>query len=178
MRLPPQGKIRQVGEQKTAALAVDLAIRRIAPDHLRDLDIEQMRRVQRLTRGEQPDIHGFRRRRAEKGFGQRRSVDDDHARSRSARTASAGATDGVVSVRLLSRIVRLMIIILAGTMALAQIGLGRHVVLIAFSISFGAVMLGAAIDFGLGGRDVARRVLENRFPEKEEKEKEEDISPL
>jgi Mechanosensitive ion channel, conserved TM helix len=82
------------------------------------------------------------------------------------------------SARLLSGIVRLLIIILAVTMALEQIGLGRHVVLIAFSIAFGAVMLGAAIAFGLGGRDVARRVLENRFPEKEEKEKEEDISPL
>jgi len=84
------------------------------------------------------------------------------------------------SARLLSGVVRLLIIIFAVTMALEQIGLGRHVVLIAFSIAFGAVMLGAAIAFGLGGRDVARRVLERRFleSEEEEKEKEEDISPL
>jgi hypothetical protein len=82
------------------------------------------------------------------------------------------------SAQLLSGLVRLLIIIFAVTMALEQIGLGRHVVLIAFSIAFGAVMLGAAIAFGLGGRDVARRVLEKRFLEAEEKEKEEDISPL
>src|SRR5512146_3216083 len=94
-------------------------------------------------------------------------------------TLLAATNANYPSARLLSGLVRLLIILFAGTMALEQIGLGRHVVLIAFSIAFGAVMLGAAIAFGLGGRDVARRVLEKRFLEsQEEKEKEEDISPL
>ncbi len=93
-------------------------------------------------------------------------------------TLLAATNANYPSARLLSSLVRLLIIILAVTMALEQIGLGRHVVLIAFSIAFGAVMLGAAIAFGLGGRDVARKVLEKRFLEQEEKEKEEDISPL
>jgi Mechanosensitive ion channel, conserved TM helix len=94
-------------------------------------------------------------------------------------TLLAATNANYPSARLLSSLVRLLIVILAVTMALEQIGLGRHVVLIAFSIAFGAIMLGAAIAFGLGGRDVARRMLEKRFmaPE-EEKEKEEDISPL
>jgi hypothetical protein len=52
-------------------------------------------------------------------------------------------------------------------------------VLIAFSIAFGAVMLGSAIAFGLGGRDVARRFLERQFMNNEEPtEKDEEISPL
>jgi len=36
-------------------------------------------------------------------------------------------------------------------------------VLIAFSIVFGALMLGLAIAFGLGGRDLAKSVLERHF---------------
>ena len=91
-------------------------------------------------------------------------------------TLLAAANANYPSARLLASLVRLLIIILVVTMALEQIGLGRHVVLIAFSIAFGAVMLGAAIAFGLGGRDVARQMLERKFLEKDEKE--EEISPL
>jgi hypothetical protein len=47
------------------------------------------------------------------------------------------------------------------------------VVLITFSIAFGAVMLGFAIAFGLGGRDVARRFLERQFTEESQPEKDE-----
>lgn len=83
------------------------------------------------------------------------------------------------SARLLSSIVRLLILIFFVTMALEQIGLGRRVVLIAFSLAFGALMMGLAIAFGLGGRDVARRFLERQFIHKEENtEKDEEISPL
>jgi|YelNatPaOPRAMG01_1025707.scaffolds.fasta_scaffold11545_2 hypothetical protein len=82
------------------------------------------------------------------------------------------------SARLLSSMVRLLIILFFVTMALEQVGLGRHVVLIAFSIAFGAMMLGAAIAFGLGGRDVARRILERQFLQKQPEEKDEEISPL
>ena len=81
------------------------------------------------------------------------------------------------SPRLLSNIVQFLIVIMAVTMALDQMGVGYHVVLIAFSISFGAIMVGLAIAFGLGGRDVARRILERRFPE-DQKEEEDEISPL
>ncbi|MGA8183384.1 MAG: hypothetical protein WB819_07050 [Terriglobia bacterium] len=83
------------------------------------------------------------------------------------------------SARLLSSLVRVLIIVFFVTMALEQIGLGRRVVLIAFSIAFGAMMMGTAIAFGLGGRDVARRFLERQFVQKEETaEKDEEISPL
>ena len=94
-------------------------------------------------------------------------------------TLLAATNANYPSARLLSSMVRLLIVIFAVTMALEQIGLGRHVVLIAFSIAFGAVMLGVAIAFGLGGRDVARRVLENAFWSKRRKrEKEEEFHPL
>jgi hypothetical protein len=93
-------------------------------------------------------------------------------------TLLAAANANYPSARLLSTLVRLLIVIFFVTMALEQIGLGRHVVLIAFSIAFGAVMLGTAIAFGLGGRDVARQMLEKQFLQKESSEKDEDISPL
>jgi hypothetical protein len=94
-------------------------------------------------------------------------------------TLLAAANANYPSARLLSSLVRLLIIIFFVTMALEQIGLGRRVVLIAFSIAFGAMMLGTALAFGLGGRDVARRFLEKQFLHKEETtEKDEEISPL
>ncbi|HUY13443.1 MAG TPA: hypothetical protein VMX16_07425 [Terriglobia bacterium] len=76
------------------------------------------------------------------------------------------------SPRLLSGVVRFIIVILVVTMALERIGLGHGVVLVAFAIFFGALMLGLALAFGLGGRDVARRLLEKRFAEEQKKEEE------
>jgi len=93
-------------------------------------------------------------------------------------TLLAATNANYPSARLLSSLVRLLIILFFVTMALEQIGLGRHVVLIAFSIAFGAMMMGTAIAFGLGGRDVARQVLEKQFLQKESGEKDEEISPL
>jgi len=74
------------------------------------------------------------------------------------------------SPRLISAMVRFVIITLAGTMALERVGLGRGVILVAFSAFFGAIMLGLALAFGLGGRDLARRVLERHFLEKKEED--------
>ena len=92
-------------------------------------------------------------------------------------TLLAAANANYPSARLFSNVVRLLIAILAVTMALEQLGLGQHAVLIAFAIAFGAVMTSLAIAFGLGGREVARRILEREFVEKK-KEEEDEVSPL
>jgi Mechanosensitive ion channel, conserved TM helix len=92
-------------------------------------------------------------------------------------TLLAAANANYPSPRLLANVVRLLIAILAVTMAFEQLGLGQHAVLIAFAIAFGAIMMGLAIAFGLGGRDVARRILEKQFSETKEEE-EDDVSPL
>ncbi len=81
------------------------------------------------------------------------------------------------SPRLIGALVRFVIIALAVTMALERIGLGRGVVLIAFTTLFGAIMLGLALAFGLGGRDLARELLERRFLQ-EKKEEDQGISHL
>ncbi len=87
VRIPAQRKVGQVGESRATTLAIDLASRRIPADDLRYFNIEQMGRMQRLSRIEQPPFHSYRCRRAEECLEQSRSVDHDHCRSRSARTA-------------------------------------------------------------------------------------------
>jgi hypothetical protein len=79
--------------------------------------------------------------------------------------------------KLLASFVQLGIAVLAVTMASEQLNLAKTAVLIAFSITFGAVMMGLAIAFGLGGRFAARRVLEKQLMENEQ-EKEKEASPL
>jgi len=89
----------------------------------------------------------------------------------------AGVNAGLPSPKVLSETVRIVVGFLAFTMALEQISLGRETILVAFAIAFGALMLGLAIAFGLGGRHLARRVLEKRFL-RGDKEREDELSPL
>jgi hypothetical protein len=95
--------------------------------------------------------------------------------SRAALLAAVNANSP--SPGLISAVVRSVIIGLTLTMALERVGLGRGVVLVAFSTFFGALMFGLALAFGLGGRDLARRVLERRFLE-DKKEEDQGISHL
>jgi hypothetical protein len=82
-------------------------------------------------------------------------------------TLLASVNAGVPGARLLSGSLRLLVIAVAVVMALEQLGLATTAVLTAFAISFGAMMLGLAIAFGLGGRDAARRLLERHFKAQE-----------
>jgi hypothetical protein len=82
-------------------------------------------------------------------------------------TVLAAVNARVPSPRLLSGAVRWLILILTGAMALEQIAVARTVVLTAFAIAFGALSLAVAIAFGIGGRGIAKRILEHQFPEQE-----------
>jgi len=80
------------------------------------------------------------------------------------RAALLGAVNsGIPSPRLISVVVRLLIMVLSFAMALEQLRIAPHIVLAAFIIAFGAVMLGLALAFGLGGRDVAKGTLERQL---------------
>jgi hypothetical protein len=51
--------------------------------------------------------------------------------------------------------------------------------LVAFGIAFGAIMLGLAIAFGTGGKELAQRFLERRFVRGNKSEENDDeLSPL
>jgi hypothetical protein len=91
----------------------------------------------------------------------------------------AAVNSNLPSPRVLSHSVKVIIVVLAISMAFEEVGVAEKTILVAFSIVFGALMLGLAIAYGLGGQDLARQSLERRFSEKRRQEKKEDeLSPL
>jgi Conserved TM helix len=84
--------------------------------------------------------------------------------SRAALLAAVNA--GYASPKMLSWSIRFVIWILAISMALEELGVARQTVIAAFSIVFGALMLGLAIAFGLGGQNLARGFLERHLSDK------------
>lgn len=93
--------------------------------------------------------------------------------SRAALIASVNA--GIKLSGLIARFVKLSIFLLASTMALEQLGIGKETIIIAFAIIFGGVVLALAIAFGLGGRDLAKGYLEKKIQGEEKKD---DISHI
>jgi hypothetical protein len=60
----------------------------------------------------------------------------------------------------LAVVARVSIIILAGAIALRQMGLANEIIELAFGLLLGSVVVAAALAFGLGGRDVAAKHIE------------------
>jgi hypothetical protein len=71
-----------------------------------------------------------------------------------------------------------MVSLFTVSMVFEVLGFGEQTILIAFATVFGAVMLGLAIAFGLGGKDIAREFLESKFATEKKGEKEDELSPL
>lgn len=61
----------------------------------------------------------------------------------------------------LALVARVVILALAGAMALRQTGLADEIVNLAFGLTLGAAAVAFALAFGLGGRDIAARTLED-----------------
>jgi hypothetical protein len=74
-----------------------------------------------------------------------------------ARTVQAS---GVVQARLFALTARVAILVLAGAMALRQMGFANEIITLAFGLLLGAIAVALAIAFGIGGRDIAARELE------------------
>jgi hypothetical protein len=90
----------------------------------------------------------------------------------------AGVNANLPSARLLSLSIRTIIIIFVLSMAFEELGLADQTMLVAFGIAFGALMLGLALAFGIGGQDLARQFLERRLVHKKKEEREDELSPL
>ncbi len=87
------------------------------------------------------------------------------------RTALIAAVNaGLKLAGLLGRFVKLTIFLLAVTMALEQLGIGRETIIISFAIIFGGIVLALALAFGLGGRDLAKEYLEKKIKGDEKKD--------
>jgi hypothetical protein len=99
MRIARYGEICQILERFDASLGAEQPRERVPPQHLCDLDIQQMWCVQCLARGKKPLGETSSGRGTEQYLDQRRRVDDDQRPSRSARTALAGESVGRTEVR-------------------------------------------------------------------------------
>ncbi len=71
----------------------------------------------------------------------------------------AAVNAGLASARLAAAFAQATVLVLFGAVALEQVGLGTSVVLVAFAILFGGIVLALALAFGLAGRDLAREAL-------------------
>ncbi|HWO27715.1 MAG TPA: hypothetical protein VNO32_02855 [Candidatus Acidoferrum sp.] len=96
--------------------------------------------------------------------------------SRAALLAAVNAN--VPSPRVLSLAVRSVIIVFVLSIVFEELGLAEQTMLVAFGIAFGALMLGLAIAFGIGGRNLAQGFLEKKFVRPKKEENEDELSPL
>lgn len=69
----------------------------------------------------------------------------------------------VPEARLLARAARWGVLLFAGAMAVTHIGIAKEMVLVAFGIAFGGLIFALSLAFGLGGRGLAREILERRL---------------
>ncbi len=95
---------------------------------------------------------------------------------RAALIASVNA--GIKQSGLLSRAVKTTVVLFAFVMAMEQLGIGRQAVLAAFTIVFGGLVLALVLAFGLGGKDIARSLLEEKFKKDETDRTKDEIKHL
>lgn len=74
----------------------------------------------------------------------------------------------IQEARLIANLIRWGILIFTAAMVLTQLGIAKDIVVAAFSITFGGIVLALAIALGLGGRMIARDALERRLSRKKE----------
>jgi hypothetical protein len=74
--------------------------------------------------------------------------------------ARAIASSGMQQAGLLALAARIAILVLAGAVALRQMGLANEIINLAFGLLLGAIAVAVALAFGLGGRESAGRVVE------------------
>lgn len=75
-------------------------------------------------------------------------------------TSKTVLASGAAQARLLALAARVSILVLAGAMALRQMGLANEIINLTFSLLLGAIAVAVALAFGLGGREIAARELE------------------
>jgi hypothetical protein len=80
--------------------------------------------------------------------------------------------------KLLAKAIRLLLTVMILAMVLEELKVAPGIVLAAFSILFGGIVIALAIAFGVGGIDAARRIIEKETSKPEEKEEKQDIEHI
>jgi len=69
----------------------------------------------------------------------------------------------IQEARIIASFIRWGVLIFTAAMVLTQLGIAKEIIVAAFSIMFGGIMLALAIAAGLGGKNIAKDVLEQRL---------------
>lgn len=80
----------------------------------------------------------------------------------------AAVNSGLHYAKLLAEAVRLLLTVLILAMALEQLQVAPSIIVAAFSIIFGGIVIALAISFGVAGIDPAKRMIESGREEKKE----------
>jgi len=72
----------------------------------------------------------------------------------------------IEEARIIASFIRWGVLLFTAAMVLTQLGIAKEIVVAAFSIMFGGVMLALAIGIGLGGQSIAKDFLEQRLRRK------------
>ena len=75
----------------------------------------------------------------------------------------AAVNAGLPAAQVLAGLTRFLVILLTVVAALDEFGISRTTIIVTFAILFGGMVAAAAIAFGLGGRDLARELLQSQF---------------
>ena len=75
----------------------------------------------------------------------------------------AAVNAGMPAARLLAGLTHFFVMVLTVVAALDEFGISRTTIIVTFAILFGGAVTAVAIAFGLGGRDLARELLQSQF---------------
>lgn len=90
----------------------------------------------------------------------------------------AAANSGFHYAKLLAEAVHTLLIVLILAMIMEQLQIAPSIVLAAFSIIFGGIVIALSIAFGVGGIDAAKRVIEKEAMPKREDETKDEIEHI
>ena len=78
----------------------------------------------------------------------------------------AAVNSGLPPARTVAAFSRWGVQLVAAAMAMEQLGIAQHIVVVGFGITLGGVVLAGAIAFGLGAKDLAKEFLERRLSDR------------
>lgn len=90
----------------------------------------------------------------------------------------AAANSGFHYAKLLAEAIRALLTVLILAMVMEQLHIAPSIVLAAFSIIFGGIVVALAISFGVGGIGMARRMIEREEPGKRAEEARDEIEHI
>ena len=90
----------------------------------------------------------------------------------------AAANGGFHYAKLLADAIHTLLVVLILAMVMEQLQIAPSIVLAAFTIIFGGIVIALSIAFGVGGIDAARRIIEKESPDKRKEETDDEIEHL